>query len=187
VFKVILGLLLVTAVAVAVWRLARPGQIPAVGSAAPDFRLPDQDGKPRQLADYAGRWLVLYFYPRDDTPGCTREACCFRDDIGSLQRLGAAVIGVSLDDSASHAAFARKHQLPFPLLSDPAGKTAAAYGSLLNLGVVRLAHRHTFIIGPDGRIAAVFTRVDPDRHAAEVAQVLREIKRNPVKAGGLLQ
>ncbi len=177
VLKVIWVLLSVAAVALVVWQLARPGRIPAVGSAAPDFRLPDQDGKPRQLADYAGRWLVLYFYPRDDTPGCTREACRFRDDIGALQRMDAAVIGISLDDSASHAAFARKHRLPFPLLSDTTGKTAAAYGSLLNLGVVRLAYRHSFIIGPDGRIAAVFTQVDPDRHAAEVAQVLRELRR----------
>jgi peroxiredoxin Q/BCP len=121
--------------------------------------------------------LVLYFYPRDDTPGCTREACRFRDDIGTLGDLGAAVAGVSVDSAASHADFSRKYRLPFPLLSDPDGRTAAAYDSLLNLGVVRLARRRTFIIAPDGRIAARFTRVDPAHHAEEVGHALRRLQR----------
>jgi peroxiredoxin Q/BCP len=119
---------------------------------------------------------VLYFYPRDDTPGCTREACRFRDDIGLLGDLGAAVVGVSVDDTTSHADFARKYALPFPLLSDTGGKAAAAYGSLLNLGIARFARRHTFIIAPDGRIAARFDKVDPARHAQEVARTLRTLR-----------
>jgi len=175
--KMILGgltalLLLASAL---LWML-RPGSQRVEGSAAPDFNLQDQNGKAHRLSDYAGRWLVLYFYPKDDTPGCTREACRFRDDIGVLGDLNAAVVGVSVDDARSHAGFARKYQLPFPLLSDPDGHTAAAYDSLLNLGLVRIARRHTFIIAPDGRIAARFDKVDPARHAEEVANTLRALQ-----------
>jgi len=166
-----LAALLVLASAV-LWML-RPGSQRVEGSTAPDFALQDQNGTPHRLSDYAGRWLVLYFYPRDDTPGCTQEACRFRDDIGVLGDLNAAVVGVSVDDAGSHADFARKYQLPFPLLSDPDGRTAAAYDSLLNLGLVRFARRHTFIISPDGRIAARFDKVDPARHVEEVARTLR--------------
>ena len=172
----LIGLVALLAVASAVLWMLRPGGRLPEGSAAPDFALPDQDGKVHRLGDYSGRWLVLYFYPKDDTPGCTKEACRFRDDIGVLGDLGAAVVGVSVDDVRSHAEFARKYQLPFPLLSDPGGRTAAAYGSLLNLGVVRLARRHTFIIAPDGRIAARFDKVDPARHAGEVAHTLRRLQ-----------
>ncbi len=177
--KLILGglALPLLAASVALWML-RPGAQRAVeGSAAPDFALPDQDGRIHRLGDYAGCWLVLYFYPRDDTPGCIREACRFRDDIGVLGDLDAAVAGVSVDDPRSHADFSRKYRLPFPLLSDPDGKTAAAYGSLLNLGLVRFARRRTFIIAPDGCIAARFDTVDPARHAADVARTLRSLQR----------
>lgn len=175
--KLILGglaALLVLASGV-LWML-RPSTKRMEGSAAPNFALPDQDGSIRCLSDYAGRWLVLYFYPRDDTPMCTREACRFREDIGALEDLNAAVVGISVDDIRSHADFARKHQLPFPLLSDPEGRTAAAYGSLTNLGVARFARRHTFIIAPDGRIAARFDKVDPAHHVAEVARTLRRLR-----------
>lgn len=170
---VVAGLLLLASLLL--WMLRPGGRLP-VGAAAPDFILPDQDGHSRRLADYAGRWLVLYFYPRDDTPGCTREACGFRDDIGVLDGLDAAVLGISVDDTATHAGFARKHALPFPLLADPDGRTAVAYGSLLDLGVVRFARRRTFIVGPDGRIAARFDRVDPARHAADVIDRLRRLQ-----------
>ncbi|OYW35549.1 MAG: peroxiredoxin [Hydrogenophilales bacterium 12-61-10] len=168
--------LLVLASAV-LWML-RPGSQRVEGSVAPDFALMDQHGKTHRLGDYAGRWLVLYFYPKDDTPGCTKEACHFRDDIGVLGDLGASVLGVSLDDSRSHAEFAKKYQLPFPLLSDPDGRTAAGYDSLLNLGVMKFARRRTFIIGPDGRIAARFDKVNPTSHAKEVAQTLRSLQRS---------
>ena len=168
--------LLVLASAV-LWML-RPGSQRVEGSVAPDFSLMDQHGKTHRLDDYAGRWLVLYFYPKDDTPGCTKEACHFRDDIGVLGDLGASVLGVSLDDSRSHAEFANKYQLPFPLLSDPDGRTAAGYDSLLNLGLMKFARRRTFIIGPDGRIAARFDKVDPTSHAKEVAQTLRSLQRS---------
>jgi peroxiredoxin Q/BCP len=170
------GLAVLLLLASAVLWMLRPGSQRAEGSAAPDFSLQDQEGQTHRLSDYAGRWLVLYFYPRDDTPGCTREACRFRDDIGVLGKLNAAVAGVSVDDARSHADFSRKFQLPFPLLSDPDGRTAAAYGSLLNLGVVRFARRHTFIIAPDGRIAARFDKVDPASHAQDVARALRTLQ-----------
>jgi peroxiredoxin Q/BCP len=170
------GLAALLLLASAVLWMLRPGSQRLEGSAAPDFALQDQDGKTHRLGDYAGRWLVLYFYPKDDTPGCTREACRFRDDIGVLGELDAAVVGVSVDDARSHSDFARKYQLPFPLLSDPDGHTAAAYDSLLNLGLVKFARRHTFIIAPDGRIAARFDKVDPARHAQEVARTLRALQ-----------
>lgn len=175
--KLVLGGLaaLLLAASVVLWML-RPGALRSEGSAAPAFELADQNGRIHRLGEYAGRWLVLYFYPRDDTPGCTKEACRFRDDIGLLGDLDAAVVGVSVDDTESHAEFARKYALPFPLLSDPGGKTAAAYGSLLNLGVARFARRHTFIIAPDGRIAARFDKVDPARHAQEVARTLQTLR-----------
>lgn len=163
---------------VVLWMLRPGSQRAGEGSAAPDFALQDQNGQTHRLRDYAGRWLVLYFYPRDDTPGCTREACRFRDDIGVLGDLDAAVAGVSVDDTRSHAGFARKHQLPFPLLSDPDGHTAAAYGSLLNLGIIRFARRHTFIIAPDGRIAARFDQVDPASHVQQVAHALKALQQS---------
>ena len=175
--KIILGglaVLLVLGSAV-LWML-RPGVQRAEGSNAPDFTLLDQDGQTHRLNDYAGKWLVLYFYPKDDTPGCTQEACRFRDDIGVLGDLNAAIAGVSIDDTASHVDFARKYQLPFPLLSDPNGKTAADYDSLLNLGLIRFAKRHTFIIAPDGRIAARFDKVNPATHVQEVARTLRTLQ-----------
>jgi peroxiredoxin Q/BCP len=162
------------------WML-RPGAQRGEGSAAPDFALQDQDGNIHRLNDYAGRWLVLYFYPKDDTPGCTREACRFRDDIGVLGQLNAAIVGVSVDDAQSHARFSSKYQLPFPLLSDPDGKTAAAYDSLLNLGLLRFALRRTFVISPDGRIAARFDKVDPASHAQDVARSLRALQRSALK------
>jgi peroxiredoxin Q/BCP len=173
----LVGLAALLVVASAVLWMLRPVGRQLEGSAAPDFALQDQNGQTHRLRDYAGRWLVLYFYPKDDTPGCTQEACRFRDDIGVLGDLDAAVVGVSVDDTRSHADFARKYQLPFPLLADPDGRTAAAYDSLLNLGVVRLARRHTFIIAPDGRIAARFDKVDPARHAQEVARTLQGLQR----------
>ena len=159
------------------WML-RPGSQRTEGSVAPDFALQDQYGKTHRLGDYAGRWLVLYFYPKDDTPGCTQEACRFRDDIGLLGNLNAALLGVSVDDAKSHADFSRKYQLPFPLLSDPDGRTAAAYDSLLNLGLMRFARRHTFIISPDGRIAARFDKVVPANHVQEVARTLTALRQS---------
>lgn len=147
-----------------------------VGSPAPAFSLPDQAGVVRQLADYRGRWLVLFFYPKNDTPGCTTEACNFRDGHVQFRTLGAEVVGVSVDDTASHLAFARKHSLPFTLLADSDGQVAARYGALTDLKVVRFAKRHTFLIDPEGVVRQRWTEVDPDTHAAEVASALKALR-----------
>ena len=144
----------------------------ASGSPAPDFRLLDQYGKPHSLADYRGRWVVLYFYPKDDTPGCTKEACAFRDDIRQLQQMQVALLGVSLDSVDSHRGFAKKYSLPFPLLADPGGEVAGAYGALWSLGPIRFARRHSFIIDPQGRIARIYRAVTPGGHSDEVIQDL---------------
>ncbi len=160
--------------------LATAGEPPAEGSVAPAFSLPDQAGKTHTLSDYAGRWLVLYFYPKDDTPGCTTEACNFRDDIVRIRRLGAEVVGVSVDDVASHAAFASKHKLPFTLLADAGGQVAESYGALRDLMVMKMAKRQTYIIDPKGRIAHRYLDVDPKTHAAEVIADLERLQ----KAGG---
>jgi peroxiredoxin Q/BCP len=155
-----------------VWRALQTGVLPVAGSSAPDFALPDQHGTVHRLADYAGRWLVLYFYPKDDTPGCTREACAFRDGLSKLQSAGAAVIGVSVDTQASHARFAEKHHLGFPLLADTEGSLARRYGTLIDWRVLRVAKRITFLIDPQGKIHKTFTRVDPARHANEILSEL---------------
>lgn len=147
------------------------------GDPAPGFDLRDQSGQAHTLADYRGRWLVLYFYPKDNTPGCTAEACALRDDRVTLERIGVAVVGVSLDDVASHARFAARHQLSFPLLSDPGGKVAQAYGALFRLGPLRFARRHSFLIDAGGRIARIYRKVDPKTHSGQLIrdlQVLRD-------------
>lgn len=147
------------------------------GMAAPAFALPDADGKTRQLADWRGQWLVLYFYPRDNTPGCTAEAAAFRDAQPRFAALKAQVVGVSLDDGNSHRAFAAEHRLPFPLLVDSDGSTARAYGALANFGIVKFAKRHSFLIDPDGRVAKTYRDVDPARHAEEIIADLKELQR----------
>jgi peroxiredoxin Q/BCP len=141
---------------------------PAVGDPAPAFELLDQEGKTHRLEDYAGKWVVVYFYPRADTPGCTTEACAFRDNIFAFRGKGAEIVGISLDEVSSQKEFAEKYSLPFPLLSDAKGEVAEAYGVLRNLGLMKLAKRETFIIAPDGTIARHYDDVDPDSHSAEV-------------------
>jgi len=145
------------------------------GDKAPDFNLPDANGHMNGLADYSKQWLVLYFYPKDDTPGCTKEACHFRDDLAQLEKLGAKVVGVSVDDGQSHVAFAKKYNLPFPLLSDKDGKVAESYGALTNLGLVKMAKRYTFLIDPQGRIAKAYLSVDTSRHSQEIIDDLKKL------------
>ena len=140
----------------------------AVGQPAPPFALKDQNGRIHQLSDYAGKWLVVYFYPKDDTPGCTKEACHFRDDIAQLHALGVQIVGISLDSTANHDQFAKKFSLPFPLLADDGGAIAKRYDAYWSLLFIHVARRHTFIIDPTGRIAKIYRKVDPDTHSAEV-------------------
>lgn len=138
------------------------------GDAAPGFELRDQDGKVHALEDYRDSWVALYFYPKNGTPGCTTEACEFRDNIFAFKRLGCQVLGVSPDDEASHKAFAEKHGLPFPLLADTGGVTSDAYGVKTRMFGMTLAKRQTFLIGPDGRIARHYEKVDPETHSQQV-------------------
>jgi peroxiredoxin Q/BCP len=149
------------------------------GSFAPPFTLTDSQGRAVSLADFAGRHVVLYFYPKDDTPGCTKEACGFRDAWAELQALGVAVLGVSADDAGSHAKFATKYRLPFPLLSDPGHAVMTAYGAygekmmygVRKVGVIR----STVWIGPDGRVRRHWARVaNAERHPDQVLAALRD-------------
>jgi peroxiredoxin Q/BCP len=150
--------------------------MPRAGQPAPAFRLQDQSGHWQTPAGHRGRWLVLYFYPKDFTPGCTTEVCTFRDDVLKLRKAGADVIGVSLDDVRSHAQFARKYHVPFPLLSDADRKVAQAYGVLASHGDVHYARRTTFLIDPEGNIARVYEDVDPERNSAQVLADLATLK-----------
>ncbi len=133
---------------------------------ATDFTLPDQTGTNHSLSDYSGRWLILYFYPQDDTPGCTTEACAFRDDYALIQQKGLQVLGVSHDSVASHAKFAAKYQLNFPILADVAGETIEAYGAKGLIGTKRM----TFLINPDGMIAKEYPKVTPKGHSVQILQ-----------------
>jgi peroxiredoxin Q/BCP len=146
---------------------------PAEGQPAPDFELMDQNGETHTLAQYRGQWVALYFYPKNDTPGCTTEACSFRDNIFAFRALDAVILGVSLDDVESHQEFAEKYSLPFSLLSDAEGSVADTYGVVRNLGLVKFAKRQTFLIAPDGTIAKHYESVDPDTHSAEILADLK--------------
>ena len=146
---------------------------PGVGSLAPDFALPDQHGKIHHLSDYRGLWVVLYFYPKDDTPGCTVEGQSFRDNMDTFRSMGAQVLGVSMDDVASHKAFAQKYRLNFPLLADTQGIVAEQYGTAGGFGPVSYAKRQTFLIDPDGTIVKHYATVRPASHAHELKQDLK--------------
>ncbi|MGQ9872005.1 thioredoxin-dependent thiol peroxidase [Leptodesmis sp.] len=143
-----------------------------IGDPAPDFSLPDANGNLVKLADLKGQRVVLYFYPRDNTPGCTKEACAFRDSYAEFQDREVVILGVSTDDAKSHEKFATKYNLPFPLLIDAEGAVAAAYDSYglkkfmgkEYMGITR----NTFVIGPDGRIEKIYKKVKPEAHVAEV-------------------
>lgn len=168
---------IVIGAALFLWRMnaGADRNLPKAGEPASGFTLPDQNGKPRALDEFKGQWLVLYFYPRDDTPGCVEQAMRFRDAMRDLEGLGAAVCGVSVDDSASHAAFARKYNLPFALLADRNGEVATRYGSLRNFGVVKFAKRNTFLVDPQGKVAKVYLGVNAGRNAQDVSEDLKKL------------
>ncbi len=147
-----------------------------IGDKAPNFNLPDAKGEMVSLAGLQGNWLVLYFYPKDDTPGCTKEACSFRDDLHKLEKLDAKVVGVSVDDTNSHSEFAKKYKLPFPLLSDKDGSVADKYGALTNFGIIKIAKRYTFLISPDGVLKKSYLSVDTSRHSQQIIDDLTAIK-----------
>jgi|ERR1043166_1774749 peroxiredoxin Q/BCP len=146
------------------------------GDPAPAFTAPDQNGKVISLADYKGRHVILYFYPKDDTPGCTKEACAFRDTFADFARHNAVVLGVSIDSPKSHRKFVEKFKLPFTLLADEDKKIVQAYGVWGQKTFMgrkyQGTHRVTFLIGPDGPIQRIWPKVKPEEHAREILQVL---------------
>ncbi len=151
------------------------------GDAAPDFSLPDADGKIHTLKEYRGKIVVLYFYPKDDTPGCTAEACNIRDNYAELQKAGLVILGVSYDDASSHRKFAGKYKLPFPLLSDTKKEVAAAYGAKGTLTGFLVAQRKTFLIDKDGKILHIFNKVQTNDHTRQILDILKELHQSPDK------
>jgi len=146
------------------------------GQPAPDFTLPDQNGKPVTLSEQRGNWVILYFYPKDDTPGCTKEACSFRDNILAIQRLDARVFGVSVDTVSSHKKFSEKYNLNFPILADDRQVVTARYGVLTSYLGIKAARRSTVIIDPQGVIRKIFPSVKPEDHAVEIHRALVELQ-----------
>jgi peroxiredoxin Q/BCP len=166
--RIVLLLAVVVVLIVLVPRLLSHSAAPSEGSNAPDFSLPSQEGSSVSLKDYRGKWVVLYFYPKDQTPGCSREAHNFQVDQPKYAERNAVVLGVSLDSVDSHKKFCAKEGLNFKLLADIDHKVTDSYGSLTNLGLVKFAARHTFLIDPSGKVAKAYTSVDPLKHSAEV-------------------
>jgi peroxiredoxin Q/BCP len=153
------------------------GAAPGAGSTAPDFTLPSQESASVSLKDFRGSWVVLYFYPKDQTPGCTREAHNFQADQAKYGAHHAVVLGVSVDSVDSHKKFCAKEGLNFKLLADRDGKVSGEYGSLTNLGFVKFAKRNSFLIDPSGKVAKAYMSVDPARHSGEVLAELDEMQK----------
>ena len=151
--------------------------LPTVGQVAPGFTLPSQDGSQISLASYRGKWVVLYFYPKDMTPGCTIEAHNFQRDQAKFDAANAVILGVSLDTPDSHKQFCTKEGLTFRLLADPEHKVVDAYGSLGHFGPMTIANRNTFLIDPHGKIVKEWTKVDPSVHSEEVLAAIAELKK----------
>lgn len=180
--KMFFLILICAAAAFIIFRVfARSTPVPEIGSIAPDFTLLSQQATPVSLRDFRGRWVVLYFYPKDMTPGCTREAHNFQVDQSKYEARQTLVLGVSVDDVNSHRKFCAKEGLNFKLLADTKGEVSAAYGSLIDWGVIKLAKRHTFLIDPTGKIARAYSNVDPARHSEEILSALAELQKQPAR------
>jgi peroxiredoxin Q/BCP len=170
----ILGILVLCASAIFALSSAEP---PAVGTAAPEFTLKTNEGNQASLKDFRGSWVVLYFYPKDFTSGCTLQARNFQMDLDKYNAAKAVILGVSVDSTESHASFCQKEGLTFKLLSDTETKVSDAYGSLMEYNGAKLSARNTFIIDPQGKIAKVFLKVKPTGHSAEVLAALAELQK----------
>lgn len=151
--------------------------VPQAGQLAPDFMLPSQDGSKISLHDFKGKWVVLYFYPKDGTPGCTIEAHNFQRDLPEYTKKGAVIVGVSVDSPGSHQDFCAKQGLTYKLLADTGNAVSRQYGSLTNLLGYKMSSRNTFLVNPEGRIAKVWTGVNPGRHSGEVLAALTQFSR----------
>jgi thioredoxin-dependent peroxiredoxin len=149
---------------------------PAVGTPAPDFTLNSQEGKPVSLHDFKGKWVVLYFYPKDFTSGCTVEAHNFQRDLAQYEQKNAAIVGVSMQDEDSHQKFCTKEGLSFKLLADTKQEVSTQYDSVMNMGVAKLSARHTFLIDPQGKVEKVWLDVKPDKHSEEVLAALTALQ-----------
>jgi thioredoxin-dependent peroxiredoxin len=168
------------AVSTLVARNLRAGdKAPAIGSEAPDFTLNSQDGKPVSLHDFHGKWVVLYFYPKDMTTGCTIEAHNFQRDLSKYEAKNAVILGVSVQDEKSHQEFCAKEGLNFKLLADTKDQVSEKYDSIMNLGVTKLSARHTFLIDPTGKVRKVWTDVDVKTHSDQVLAALDELSKQP--------
>ncbi len=153
-------------------------EVLAIGAPAPEFELSDQAGQLHSLEDYRDQWVVLYFYPKDETPGCTTEACEFRDNIFEFRKINVQILGVSFDDVESHRKFADNHDLPFPLLADTEGNAAEAYGVKTKMLGMTIAKRQTFLIDPAGNLAKHYDKVKPETHSTEVLADLKTLSAN---------
>jgi len=151
---------------------------PEVGTAAPDFTLNSQEGKPVSLHDFKGKWVVLYFYPKDFTSGCTVEAHNFQRDLPLYEKRNAAIVGVSVQDADSHQKFCTKEGLSFKLLADTDHKVSETYDSIMNIAVLKLSARHTFLIDPDGVVRKTYMDVKPDQHSGEVLTDLDQLQKS---------
>ena len=172
----ILAVAVVAAVAIATVHAADQ-TMPSVGQVAPTFTLPSQDGSQISLDSFRGKWVVLYFYPKDMTPGCTIEAHNFQRDQAKFDAANAVILGVSLDTPDSHKQFCTKEGLTFRLLADPEHKVVDAYGSLGSFATFKIANRNTFLIDPQGKVAKVWTKVQVQHHSEEVLAALDELKK----------
>src|SRR2546422_1518905 len=169
---------IVLLVGVAVVRAMRTGEkAPLSGPPAPDFTLNSQDGKPLSLRDLRGKWVVLYFYPKDFTSGCTKEAHNFQRDLLQYEQKNAIILGVSVQDEVTHQKFCAKEGLSFKLLADTKYEVSSSYGSLVNLGVAKLSARHTFLIDPTGVVRKTYLNVNAEKHSAQVLADLSELQR----------
>jgi len=149
-----------------------------IGHKAPEFSLLDSKQKRYALSDYQGQWLILFFYPKDNTPGCTIEACQFRDNYADISAMNTVILGINTDNSESHSHFIDKQHLPFPLLSDETGAISKQYGSLFKLGPIKFCKRHSFIIDPQGNIAKIYRKVKPVTHSQQIISDLKLLQNN---------
>jgi peroxiredoxin Q/BCP len=173
-FILLSALLVITAVAVSAFNA--PSEVPAPGAEAPSFKLITNEGKEASLSDFKGKWVVLYFYPKDFTSGCTLEARNFQRDLAKYEKANAVILGVSSDTAESHKDFCAKEGLAFKLLADTEGKVSEQYGSIMEYNGKKYSARNTFIIDPKGKIARVFLKVSPGGHSDEVLTALGELQ-----------
>jgi thioredoxin-dependent peroxiredoxin len=173
---VVLVMVLLAGVAIGMRAARGDNKAPAVGAAAPDFTLNSQESKPVSLHDFKGKWVVLYFYPKDFTSGCTVEAHNFQRDLAQYEQKNAVILGVSVQDEDSHQKFCAKEGLNFKLLADTKTEVSSTYDSVMNFGVAKLSARHTFLIDPNGVVRKVYLDVKPDQHSTEVLAALTELQ-----------